>query len=87
VQKGFPELVNVVWVHFQFNSFPDESMYPGLAEKRFVSRSLIIQSLLMLCSAMADLSVCVSRELCCSLNCVALCIVCVDCVVLYIVCV
>ena len=54
--------VHVVWVHFQFNGFPDEFViYQVLAERSFVACSLIIWSWLMLCSATAVLLVCASR--------------------------
>jgi hypothetical protein len=50
--------VDVLWVHFKFNSFLDDSVHVLiLAERSFVSCSLIMCSGLMLFST-ADLSVC-----------------------------
>jgi len=54
--------MHVMWVHFQFDSFLDESVHVSVSAVRScVSCSLITWSWSMLCSATADLSVCVSR--------------------------
>ena len=50
-----------MWVHFQFNGYPDESLHiHGFAVRYFVPCSLIIWSWLILCSATAHFAVCVS---------------------------
>ena len=81
-RRGFQDLVKVRpsslfilcgCISSSMASLISQSTYPVLAEKRFVSCSLLIWSWLMLCSTTADLSVCASRTcLLCSLRCLEL---------------
>ena len=63
-RSGFQDLLRVMpssllmlcgCISVSIASLRSQSMYPGLAERSFVSCSLIMWSWLMLCSATADL--------------------------------